>query len=198
MCNDTTEFLEEAVRFYLDRGEKTDTTSQNILILGLDWCFQARTYLWQIQEKRLPGTGVEVSQVDLQGFQRDLRSLRQLAELAPWLQDRVSLQEGVLRIMACAAPSRTQHLLEYTGLRFAVRPGLVCMGGREVGGYLGEWEHALALVMACRYLPIQLLASPGERAGMLTEAGRLLERLGDKRRFDEVTALLKTLPTNYM
>ncbi|XP_023325319.1 sterol regulatory element-binding protein 1 isoform X2 [Eurytemora carolleeae] len=28
MCNDTTEFLEEAVRFYLDRGEKTDTTSQ--------------------------------------------------------------------------------------------------------------------------------------------------------------------------
>ncbi len=49
--------------------------------------------------------------------------------------------------------------------RFAVRPGLVCMGGREVGGYLGEWEHALALVMACRYLPIQLLASPGERAG---------------------------------
>ena len=30
---------------------------------------------------------------------------------------RVSLQEGVLRILACAAPSRTQHLLEYTGLR---------------------------------------------------------------------------------
>ena len=39
------------------------------------------------------------------------------------------------------------------------------MGGREGVGYLGEWEHALALVMACRYLPIQLLASPGERAG---------------------------------
>ena len=55
--------------------------------------------------------------------------------------------------------------LLYTLPRASGRPGLVCMGGRDGGGYQGEWEHAIALVMACRYLPIQLLASPGERAG---------------------------------
>jgi hypothetical protein len=41
----------------------------------------------------------------------------------------------------------------------------VCRAGREGAGYLGEWEHALALILACRHLPLQLLASPGEKAG---------------------------------
>ena len=36
---------------------------------------------------RLPGAGY--GQVDLHGFQRDLQSLRMLADTAPWLQDRL-------------------------------------------------------------------------------------------------------------
>ena len=45
-------------------------------------------------------------------------------------------------------------------------------------------------VLACKHLPAGLLATPGERAGMLTEAGRMLERLGDRRRLAEVGSLL--------
>ena len=39
------------------------------------------------------------------------------------------------------------------------------MCGKEREVYSGEREQAMALVMACRHLPTQLLASPGERSG---------------------------------
>jgi len=193
MCEHTSEFIEEAIRFYLERGDPKDVVVQNILVLSLDWLFQARTTLWQ----KLGPRGIEgSSRADLDGLQRDLRSLRQLVDITPWVQDRLNLAEGVLRLVARAAPGRTQHLLEYTGIRNASRPGLVCMGGRGEGvGYLGELEHAQALVMASQHLPVQLLQHPGERAGMLTEAARLLDKLGDKRRCIEVTNLLKTVST---
>jgi len=190
MCNSATEFIEAAVRFYLGRRGEEDPTVKNILVLGLDWMFQARTLLWETS------TQAGGCEEQLLGFQRDLRSLRKLAELAPWLHDRVSLQEGTLRLIANASPGRTQHLLQLTGLRNASRPGLVCIGGKEEGDYRGEREHALAVMLACRHLPSQLLASPGERTGMLTEAARLLEKIGDKRRLHEVSNLIKTLSTN--
>ncbi len=78
------------------------------------------------------------------------------------------LQEGVLRLLATAAPGRTQQLFDSPGWRAPARPGLVCRGAGRYGGgaaYMGEWEHALALILACRHLPLQLLASPGEKAG---------------------------------
>ena len=79
---------------------------------------------------------------------------------------RVLLQEGALRLLATAAPGRTQQLLESPGWRAPNRPGLVCRAGRDgATAYLGEWEHGLALMLASRHLPLQLLASPGERAG---------------------------------
>jgi sterol regulatory element-binding transcription factor 1 len=85
---------------------------------------------------------------------------------------RVVLQEGVLRLLATAAPGRTQQLLDSPGWRAPARPGLVCRAGRDGGVYMGEWEHALALSLACRHLPLQLLASPGEKAGQqLTLSG---------------------------
>jgi len=200
MCDHTTQFIEDAVGFYLKRGEEEEEEErtqaaelQNLLVLALDWVFQARTSLWQsnASPKQLSR---ETGRADLQGLQRDLRSMRKLADQAPWLHDRLCLHEGVLRLVAEAAPGRTQHLLQYTGNRSTSRPGLVCIGGRgENQGYLGEWEHALALLMACQHLPLQLLASPGERTGMLTEAGRTLAKLGDARRCDEVTRLIRTL-----
>lgn len=45
----------------------------------------------------------------------------------------------------------------------------------------GEREHATALYMACRHLPTPLLSVP-ERAGMLAEATKTLERIGDRKR----------------
>ena len=57
----------------------------------------------------------------------------------------------------------------------------------------GEREHAIALYMACRHLPSQLLCSPGERAGMLTEAAKTLKKIGDQKSFDDCKILMKTL-----
>ena len=60
----------------------------------------------------------------------------------------------------------------------------------------GEREHATALYLACRHLPPQLLSSPGERNGMLTEAARTLEKIGDKKSLDECYKLMKSLGTS--
>ena len=56
----------------------------------------------------------------------------------------------------------------------------------------GEREHAIALYMACKYLPPQLLASPGERKGMLIEASTLLEKIGDKKSLDACSKLMRS------
>lgn len=60
----------------------------------------------------------------------------------------------------------------------------------------GERQHATALLMACRHLPGQLLSSPGERAGMLAEAAKTLERIGDKKRLQDCYKLMKSLGPN--
>ena len=57
----------------------------------------------------------------------------------------------------------------------------------------GEKEHAIALYMACRHLPSQLLCSPGERAGMLAEAAKILQKIGDQKSLNECKVLMKTL-----
>jgi len=100
-----------------------------------------------------------------------------------------------MRLMAGAPPAKTQQLLERScGQTSHGGPGLVC--GKERALYSGEREHAEALVLACKHLPTELLASPGERAGMLTQAATMLEGLGDKRRLAEVNALIKQLTSN--
>ena len=57
--------------------------------------------------------------------------------------------------------------------------------------FTGEREHATALYMACRHLPPQLLASPGERDGMLTEAAKILKKIGDNQSLEECYKLMK-------
>ena len=57
----------------------------------------------------------------------------------------------------------------------------------------GEREHAIALLMACRHLPSQMLCSPGERAGMLAEAAKTLRKIGDQKSLDDCTSCMKTM-----
>ncbi len=57
----------------------------------------------------------------------------------------------------------------------------------------GEREHATALYLACRHLPPELLASEGERTGMLTEAVALLEKIGDKQGLENCYKLMRSL-----
>jgi sterol regulatory element-binding transcription factor 1 len=59
----------------------------------------------------------------------------------------------------------------------------------------GEREHATALYLACRHLPPQLLSSDGERAGMLSEAATMLEKIGDKKGLEECYRLMRSLGT---
>ena len=68
--------------------------------------------------------------------------------------------------------------------------------GRNTMHDPGDREHATALYMACRHLPTPLLSSPGERAGMLVEAARTLERIGDKKRLQDCYTLMKAMGTS--
>jgi sterol regulatory element-binding transcription factor 1 len=58
---------------------------------------------------------------------------------------------------------------------------------------LASLRLSLLQVLACKHLPAGLLASPGERAGRLIEAARMLERLGDRRRLAEVASIILPL-----
>ena len=98
--------------------------------------------------------------------------------------------------MAGASPNRTQQLLDKSSSSQSVRTrSLVCRGQeREI--YSGEREQAVAMMMACRHLPPQLLSSPAERAGMLTEAAGMLDRLGDVNKLEECRRLMAKLASN--
>jgi len=167
--------------------------STNLLVLCLDWQLNSRTLLWEFDKQH---HGIRrATPAALQGFQRDLHCLRRLADLLPWLHNRLFLHEATMRLMAGAPPAKTQQLLERScGRASHGGPGLVC--GKERALYSGEREHAEALVLACKHLPTELLATPGERAGMLTQAAAMLEGLGDKKRLAEVNALIKQVTSN--
>jgi len=159
--------------------------------LTLDWQFSSRTLLWQNSN---PEDYSRASEERLDGFQKDLNSLRRLAEVVTWLQNRIFLQEATLRLMAGASPARTQQLLDKSSSSQTIRTRSLMCREREV--YSGEREQAVALMMACRHLPPQLLSSPGERAGMLTEAAVMLERLGDLSKLEECKSLMAKLSSN--
>merc|ERR1712014_131877 len=87
-----------------------------------------------------------------------------------------------------AAAGEVSHISSGKNAKRGV--GLVC--GKERDAFGGEREQAMAMVMACRHLPTQMMASPGERSGMLTQAARMLDKVGDRRRLEEVNSLMKT------
>jgi len=193
LCEQASEFLEASVRLHLHSGQASDSAKKNLLVLCLDWQLSSRTLLWEFEKKH---RGIRrATPAALQGFQKDLHCLRRLAELLPWLHNRLFLHEATMRLMAGAPPAKTQQLLERScGRASHGGPGLVC--GKERALYSGEREHAEALVLACKHLPTELLATPGERAGMLTQAAAMLEGLGDKKRLAEVNALIKQVTSN--
>lgn len=51
----------------------------------------------------------------------------------------------------------------------------------EVDAWPGQRERATAILLACRHLPLSFLSSPGQRAVLLAEAARTLEKAGDRR-----------------
>ncbi|XP_035510930.1 sterol regulatory element-binding protein 1 isoform X1 [Morone saxatilis] len=158
------------------------------LLLG-DLLLVMRTNVWRLQQQGagpagsgLAGTsgpaGVhQASPPELQGFQQDLSSLRKLAHSFRPAMRRLFLHEATARLMAGASPTRTHQLLDRS-LRRRATPGAKT---EECETRPGQREQAEAVMLACRYLPPSFLSAPGQRVGMLADAARTLEKLGDKR-----------------
>ncbi|XP_056257097.1 sterol regulatory element-binding protein 1 [Seriola aureovittata] len=160
-----------------------------IQLLLCDLLLVMRTNVWRLQQQGagpagsgLVGTsgpaGVhQASPPELQGFQQDLSSLRKLAHSFRPAMRRLFLHEATARLMAGASPTRTHQLLDRS-LRRRATPGAKT---EECETRPGQREQAEAVMLACRYLPPSFLSAPGQRVGMLADAARTLEKLGDKR-----------------
>lgn len=109
-------------------------------------------------------------------------------------QSRVYLYEAVCRVMAGASPGATQQLLDRSLRHRHARSSIICgkdRHGQWHGG--GDRERAAAMFVACKYLPSALLSSPGERVGMLAEAAKTLEKIGDRKQLNDCYRLMKSL-----
>ncbi|XP_004071741.1 sterol regulatory element-binding protein 1 [Oryzias latipes] len=156
-------------------------------LLICDLLLVLRTNVWHEQHKSpvapgptassAPSGPHQASPPELQGFQQDLSSLRKLAHTFKPAMRRLFLHEATARLMAGASPTRTHQLLDRS-LRRRVTPGAKTEGCETRPG---QREQAEAVMLACRYLPPSFLSAPGQRMGMLADAARTLEKLGDKR-----------------
>ncbi|CAB1448095.1 unnamed protein product [Pleuronectes platessa] len=160
-----------------------------IQLLLCDLLLVMRTNVWRLQQQGAGPVGSgpvgtsgpagphQASPPELQGFQQDLSSLRKLAHTFRPAMRRLFLHEATARLMAGASPTRTHQLLDRS-LRRRATPGAKT---EECETRPGQREQAEAVMLACRYLPPSFLSAPGQRVGMLADAARTLEKLGDKR-----------------
>ncbi|KAM6055074.1 sterol regulatory element-binding protein 1 [Chlamydotis macqueenii] len=150
-----------------------------VQLLLCDLLLVTRTNLWQQQMSLSQQRSClyQASALELRGFQQDLSSLRRLAQTLRPAMRRVFLHEATARLMARASPTRTHQLLDRSLRRRGVQ-GSKTAGEPE--SHPTPREHAEALLLASCYLPPSFLSGPGQRVGMLAEAARTLEKLGDK------------------
>ncbi|XP_066039690.1 sterol regulatory element-binding protein 2 isoform X1 [Chamaea fasciata] len=165
----------------LNMGSGMSSTVLNNMmqLLACDLLLSLRTSLWQKQANAIQALGetYHASAPELTGFQRDLGSLRKLAHSFRPAYRKVFLHEATVRLMAGASPTRTHQLLEHSLRRRT--PQSSKQG--ELDTLPGQRERATAILLACRHLPLSFLSSPGQRAVLLAEAARTLEKVGDKR-----------------
>uniref|UniRef100_A0A8C1FHU9 Sterol regulatory element-binding protein 1 n=1 Tax=Cyprinus carpio carpio TaxID=630221 RepID=A0A8C1FHU9_CYPCA len=156
----------------------TSTLDKLVQLLLCDLLLVTRTNVWREQQvASQQSSSTAASPAELQGFQQDLSSLRKLTQSFRPAMRRLFLHEATARLMAGASPTRTHQLLDRSLRRRATS------GSRteECEMHPGQREQAEAVMLACRYLPPYFLSAPGQRVGMLVDAARTLEKLGDKR-----------------
>ncbi|XP_067875493.1 sterol regulatory element-binding protein 2 [Heterodontus francisci] len=162
-----------------------------VQLLVCDILLSIRTTLWQKQANSSEAVGetYQASSPELKGFQRDLSSLRKLGQTFKPAHRKMFLHEATVRLMAGASPTRTHQLLEHSLRRrtsHSIQQG-------ELDALPGQRERATAILLACRHLPLSFLSSPGQRAVMLAEAARTLEKLGDKRSVSDCQQVIMKL-----
>ncbi|XP_052737960.1 sterol regulatory element-binding protein 1 [Bicyclus anynana] len=170
-------------------------------VLCCDWVLEVRAGVWEASpavraaESSRAAASPPAPHPHLRAFQRDLHSLRRLSQTLPWVTSRVFLHSAVCRMMAGAAPRRTQQLLDGSLRPRLNRSSIICGKERALEGGGGEGERAVALVMACKHLPAAVLAAPGERAGMLAQAAAMLQKIGHRSRLPHCYHLMKSVGT---
>uniref|UniRef100_H0XBU9 Sterol regulatory element-binding protein 2 n=1 Tax=Otolemur garnettii TaxID=30611 RepID=H0XBU9_OTOGA len=173
-------------------GATSDPTLNHVVqLLTCDLLLSLRTTLWQKQAgtSQALGETYHASGAELAGFQRDLGSLRRLAHSFRPAYRKVFLHEATVRLMAGASPTRTHQLLEHSLRRRT--PQNTRHG--EVDAWPGQRERATAILLACRHLPLSFLSSPGQRAVLLAEAARTLEKVGDRRSCNDCQQMIVKL-----
>ncbi|XP_059524339.1 sterol regulatory element-binding protein 1 isoform X2 [Myotis daubentonii] len=193
LCEKASGYLQDSLAT-TTAGSSIDKAMQLLLC---DLLLGARTSLWLRQQPLAPaqasqgqGSGAQASALELRGFQRDLSGLRRLAQSFQPAMRRVFLHEATARLMAGASPTRTQQLLDRS---LRKRAGACGKGGAAEVELRPRREHAEALLLASCCLPPCLLAVPGQRVGMLAEAERMLEKLGDRRLLHDCQQMLMRL-----
>ncbi|XP_068627585.1 sterol regulatory element-binding protein 1 [Battus philenor] len=190
VCDITSARLADSLAYYCCR--KPTQLMMLMQVLCCDWLLEVRAGVWEAGA----GTGSNPApHVQLQAFQRDLHSLKRLSQTLPWVTSRVFLQSAVCRMMAGAAPRRTQQLLDGSLRPRFNRSSIICGKERALEGGGGEGERAVALYMACKHLPAAVLATPGERAGMLAQAAATLQKIGHRSRLPHCYHLMKSFGT---
>ncbi|XP_075972874.1 sterol regulatory element binding protein [Anticarsia gemmatalis] len=164
-------------------------------VLCCDWVLEVRAGVWEASTSVAEGQSRPAPHAQLRAFQRDLHSLRRLSQNLPWVTSRVFLQSAVCRMMAGAAPRRTQQLLDGSLRPRFNRSSIICGKERALEGGGGDGERAVALYMACKHLPAAVLAAPGERAGMLAQAAATLQKIGHRSRLPHCYHLMKSIGT---
>ncbi|KAJ8363801.1 hypothetical protein SKAU_G00126320 [Synaphobranchus kaupii] len=166
-----------------------------VLLLLCDLLLVSRTTVWQQQQQQQqqqssgPGGALQACPQELRGFQQDLSSLRKLAQGFGPAVRRLFLHEATARLMAGASPTRTHQLLDRSLRR---RPSPVSKtDGCEMR--LGRREQAEADTLACRFLPPSFPSAPGQSVGVLAEAARTLEKLGDQSSLHECQQMIGKL-----
>uniref|UniRef100_A0A8C6ZSY3 Sterol regulatory element-binding protein 1 n=1 Tax=Nothoprocta perdicaria TaxID=30464 RepID=A0A8C6ZSY3_NOTPE len=161
---------------YLRESLDASSPAKAAQLLLCDLLLVTRTNAWQQQMSvsQQLSCAYQPSALELRGFQQDLSGLRRLAQTFRPAMRRVFLHEATARLMARASPTRTHQLLDRSLRRRGVQ-------GSKAEGAGTPREQAEALLLGCCCLPPRLAAAPGPRGGVLAEAARTLERLGDKR-----------------
>ncbi|XP_062931086.1 sterol regulatory element-binding protein 2 isoform X2 [Cynocephalus volans] len=172
-------------------GATSDPALNHVVqLLTCDLLLSLRTVLWQKQAAASQALGetYHASGTELAGFQRDLGSLRRLAHSFRPAYRKVFLHEATVRLMAGASPTRTHQLLEHS-----LRRRTTQNAKHEVDAWPGQRERATAILLACRHLPLSFLSSPGQRAVLLAEAARTLEKVGDRRSCNDCQQMIVKL-----
>ncbi|KAM4651534.1 sterol regulatory element-binding protein 2 isoform 2-T2 [Discoglossus pictus] len=186
-CEKASAFLWNSMN--MSSGSKTEL-NKIVQLLVCDLLLSMRTSLWQKQAGCSPASGetISASTSVLTGFQRDLSSLRRLALIFKPAHCKLFLHEATVRLMAGASPTRTHQLLQHS-LQRRTNPSKQ----GEIDSLPGQRERATAILLACRHLPLSFLSSPGQRAVMLAEAARTLEKVGDKRSYHDCQQMMVKL-----